>query len=163
MLTLNDLYEEAERFLWDKYGMTLLIDIDIEDDLEDIQGCYEFTASGPRRIVIADFVMDFAEDEVVYDILRHELIHYAMHRLRKQFADGQPEFEAELEKHGVGSTGTYRMGRYQLYECQGCHAKLPFHRQFEDHELKTVVTACCDAKFTNTGEQAVYNGKERLY
>lgn len=163
MLTLNDLYEEAERFLWDNYSMMLTIDIEIDDDLGDIQGCYEYTMKEPRRILIADFVMELAEDEIIYDILRHELIHYVMHRQGKQFADGDDDFETELVRHGIGRTGTYRMGRYHLYECHGCGNRIPFHRQFEEEELARVVTACCDAKFSATGEQAVYDGKERIY
>lgn len=163
MMTLEALYKEADRFLWDNYRMTLDVDIEIEPDMEDKQGAYEFTATAPCGIYIADFVMDFAENDVVFNVLHHELVHYALHQLGMPFADGDPFFEAELSRKGIASSGVTRVGRYHIYECTSCGEELPYYRKFTDMEHAMTVTVCCDAFAKDTGRQAVYNGKERVY
>ena len=162
MITLDDLYEEANRFLWDNYRMALVVPIEIEEDFVTEEGAYEFTATAPRRILIAEFVMTFADDEVIYDVLRHELVHYALHMRRKPFADGDPYFEAELKKHGIASTDSTMIGLYHIYECAACGDEIPHYTKVDVNRSK-LVTVCCESKFIDKKTQAVYTGKERIY
>lgn len=161
MVTLDDLYEEANRFLWENYNMALVVPIEIEEDFITEEGAYEFTINAPKRILIAEFVMIFAEDEVIYDVLRHELVHYALHLRGRNFADGHPEFEAELAKHGIASTESTMIGLYHLYECEKCGGEIPHYTKVSEGEK--LVTVCCEAKFIDKHTKAVYTGKERIY
>jgi SprT-like protein len=161
MVTLEDLYEEANRFLWDNYNMALVVPIEITDEFVTEEGAYEFTKTAPRRILIAEFVMIFADDDVVYDVLRHELVHYALHLRGRNFADGHPEFEEELSKHGIASTESTMIGVYHLYECAECGGEIPHYEKVSPKDK--FVTVCCEAKFVDKNTKAVYTGKERIY
>lgn len=161
MVTLEDLYEEANRFLWDNYGMVLTVPIEIDEDFVTEEGAYEFTYSEPRRILIGEFVLIFADDEVVYDVLRHELVHYALHQRREPFADGDPHFEGELVRLGVASTGSTMIGVYHLYECEKCGGEIPHYEKVTPEQK--FVTVCCEAKFVDKNTKAVYTGRERIY
>lgn len=163
MLTLFDLETEAFRFLQENYGMGLTIPIEIDESFSHEEGAYEFTKKEPRGIYLAGFLLEFGTDEVVYDVLRHELVHYALHRLNKPFEDGHPVFEAELKRLGIGSTQSSKVGRYHIYSCDKCGDEIPYYRKLKENEMEKAITACCDADFKFTGKQAVYNGRERLY
>lgn len=162
-LTVDDLYEEAERFLWDKFGLSLTIPIEIDEDMSLEGGAFEHTSRKACAIYIADFVMKIAEDEVIYDILRHELIHFALFTMRKPFNDGDPFFEETLAKHGVGSSGTDMIGVYHIYVCHGCGEEVPWHTKFAEGEMEEYLTTCCSDKFKDTNRKAVFTGKERYY
>lgn len=162
MITLEDLYDEANRFLWENYRMVLVVPIEIEDSFVVEEGAYEFTKKAPRRILIAEFVMMFADDDVIYDVLRHELVHYALHLRGKPFSDGDPYFEAELKRLGVATSGSTMIGIYHIYECKKCGGEIPHYAKV-DASSSRLVTHCCEAKFLDTNTKAVYTGKERIY
>ena len=162
MLTIEDLYAEADRFLWENYRDILVVPIEIEEDFIFEEGAFECTRKSPRRILIAEFVMIFADDDVVLDVLRHELVHYALHRRKEPFADGHPHFESELERHGIASSGSTMIGIYHLYECTACHKEIP-HYQKADVNNKKIVTHCCEAPFEDKKQVMVYSGNGRIY
>lgn len=163
MVTIRDLYEEAERFLNERYGINLMMPITVAELPDDIQGYYEHRGTKPSVIVIARDVMTFGSDEHVYDILRHELVHYAMHVLGRPNRDGDAEFEAELERQGVCHSFTSLLGRYHMYACSGCSAELPSRKRFSEEQLRVIVTACCEKPAIDLCQQNLYNGKERVY
>lgn len=163
MVTLDDLYEEAKRFLWNNFGLTLTVPIEIDEEMASEEGAYEHTEKEPYAILIADFVMKIADDDVIYDVLRHELVHYALHCLGKPFHDGHPFFEATLAHYGVKSSGSTMIGVYHLYECAKCGEEIPHYRKVTEEEEKTLATICCTAKFIDKKRKAVYTGRERIY
>lgn len=163
MVTIEDLYTEANRFLRDVYDLPLTIDIEIDAELDFAEGCYLHTMKEPMGILIAQFVMDIADDEIIYEVLRHELVHYALHVTGKPFADGCSYFEAELERLEIKSSGTVMVGRYHMYECATCGGDIPHFRKLTEKERMVAKTLCCEAEPLFKNEQAIYNGKERVY
>lgn len=165
MITLEALYEEANEFLWNNYKMTLDIPIEIES-LEEFplaEGWFEHTGEEACRIVITQTVQVFADDDVALDVLRHELIHYALFRLNRNFSDGEDDFEAELKRLNVSGSETTMIGIYFMYKCNECGGEIPHHEKLEDWQMVRLNTYCCDAQFTDMKRQAIYTGKERIY
>lgn len=162
MITENDLYEEANRFLEEHYDMLLTIPIKINKEFITEQGAFEHTKFGvPIAIHIAQFVLDFADDDVVYDVLHHELVHFVLFCKGEPFFDGHPVFETELNRLGVSSTKSGYLGRYHVYQCHGCSKDIVTPRYVTD--TTGLVSVCCDATFSHTGRQHIYTGKRRIY
>ncbi|MCA1800721.1 MAG: hypothetical protein LC650_05455 [Actinobacteria bacterium] len=165
MVTLDDLYEEANVFLWDNYRLALMIPIDVEgaEEYPEAEGWFEHTSKRAVRICITETAMDFGDEEVIYDILRHELVHYALFMRGKPFLDGCKTFESELIRLGIGSTGTTMLGRYHMYQCEKCGEDIPHYQKVSEVEQSKLRTMCCESTFRYKNEQAVYDGKRRIY
>ena len=48
----------------------------------------------------------FGDMDLIIDVLRHELVHYAMFTLGKQYYDGSDDFENELARLNISSSST---------------------------------------------------------
>lgn len=67
------------------------------------------------------FNMSMLDDthEYLYDTLKHELVHYALYILNKNYNDGSKDFEDTLKRLDIGSSGTTKNAilykEYQTY------------------------------------------------
>jgi SprT-like protein len=66
--------------------------------------------------------------EHVIDVLKHELVHYALFEQGKPFRDGQKYFEDTLKRLEINPTRTYHtLGKFHKYTCN-CDGKV-FYRK----------------------------------
>lgn len=161
-MNIEKLTQIAMAFLRGNYDLPLEIPIVINGRLRTAMGRYISTHKGnPESIEIATFLMKYGAPSVIIDTLYHECIHYALHVKGEPNDDGHPHFEAELRKHGVGSTKTNRVGVSVVYTCHECgkEADAWGKRLLRDYHGR--VTRCCRAKINIVGER-IYDGTEAL-
>lgn len=161
-MSIEELTQAATDFLRNNYDLPLEIPIVINGRLRTAMGRYMSSYKGnPTSIELAVFLMKYGAKSVIIDTLFHECIHYALHVKGEPNDDGHPHFEAELRKHGVGSTKTNRVGVSVVYICTDCgkEAESRGKRLLRDYHGR--VTRCCRAKINIVGER-IYNGTEAL-
>ena len=129
-----DLYEYANNFLQENYDLYLEIPILILNiNKYKVGSCGELNvgyviSNGkfvpyPRHITIywKTSVYDFESDLIhfsidnVLDVLKHELVHYAMLMLKLPWFDKDPSFEKELKRLGV-KTSKVKISKKKLKE-----------------------------------------------
>lgn len=102
----------ASNFLREHFNMELNIPIKIDGRLTRTGGSYHYKIGGKGILIkmserfIYGALMDETEGvDAILDILKHELVHYALHEQGKDFGDGEKEFEETLAKLNIGSSG----------------------------------------------------------
>ena len=158
-MTAEELTRHAEDFLVDNYGLTLDIPIVINNRLRSTLGSFVHSGNEPVCIEIGGQVIKYGADEAILDILRHELIHYALSTLGKPFDDGHPYFEAELRKHSVASTGTNLIGLYYAANCAACGEIVVSKYKSLLDKPDEYSSRCCNAEVLPVGIR-IYNGLE---
>lgn len=161
-MTIEELTEIAATFLRENYGMELGIPILRNNRLRVTMGRFLYTRKGGAECIeIAGFTFEYGAWETVVDTLYHECVHYALFERGEPHNDGQPRFEAELERLGVGATGTNRVGPYTIYKCEHCgiSGKARGRRLLTEYPFR--VTRCCRAEIIIVGER-IYNGTEAV-
>lgn len=119
-----ELVKISEDFL-KNYDMKLDIPIEFNTRIKKVLGRFMFKkVSGkyiPEKIQISvDFVMSHPKEHII-DVLKHELVHYALCAKGLPFSDGDNLFESELKKYGISSTHTYDyLGELHRYKCNNC-------------------------------------------
>lgn len=111
----QDMKEYAKIFLRQNFNMNLRIPIKIDGRLTRAGGSFHLYDNKNRResIIIkmseryiACAFLDRKDGvEAILDVLRHELVHYALFEQRKGYGDGDHEFENKLAELGIGSSG----------------------------------------------------------
>lgn len=127
-----ELVECANNFLKENYDMELTVPIKFNTRLKSVFGRYKYKKLiGEISPVVIEMSTNFlvhSPREQIIDVLKHELVHYALSVKGKPFADGHPVFENELKRLGVCSTHTYSyVGEVHKYECSNC--KTVFRRR----------------------------------
>jgi SprT-like protein len=161
-MNIEQLTQLATDFLRKNYDLSLEIPIKINGRLRISMGRYISTFDDkPNRIELAGFLLQYGANDVIIDTLYHECVHYALHVKDEPNADGNPHFESELRKYGVGSTKTNQVGLAVVYSCCECGKEEEAwgKRLLRDHHYR--VTRCCRAKINIVGER-IYNGTEAL-
>ena len=112
----KDLEAYANEFLEKNYNTSLTIPIKISGRLTSSGGYFhgriENGVRKPMDIQMSErFIASALHDgqeglEAILDTLKHELVHYVLFKLGKEFSDGDYEFESELEKLDIGTSGT---------------------------------------------------------
>lgn len=141
----------AQRFLKQYYGLSLTVPLKINGRLKRTFGRFIHDTQGrPCSIELSrTFVCEHPEHEVL-DVLRHELIHYALFTLGKPHTDSSPIFQAELRKHGVSKTRTYPYrGLGHRYRCTKCQRQIFRIRRIS--RLHRKVCATCRGKISYEG------------
>lgn len=100
----------AQNFLKENFNMSIEIPIVIDGRLTRTGGSYHHTIKKPIMIKVSERFMygallDNEGVEAILDVLKHELVHYALHMQGKDYNDGQKEFEETLAKLNIGSSG----------------------------------------------------------
>jgi SprT-like protein len=128
-LSMYQLKMYANKFLKDNYGMELIVPLELNGRLNTTCGRFISTRyrDGRREPKIVELNKTFAQNNeptVVLDVLRHELVHYALFMQGKPNSDGHPVFENELKRLGIVSQQTidrYKIAsKKQVYACSDC-------------------------------------------
>lgn len=155
--TLEELKQEAERFLREEYDIPLLFNIRISGRLKRSLGQFKYLLNDAEKhiakyghnhveIVIEKEGTVLAYKKDVFDTLRHELIHYALWRKGLPFDDKDATFINECNRLGVGLSGhIFSTHVVYAFSCTKCGAKL-----LEDK--KKYITHCNDYSFLPHGD-----------
>lgn len=154
----RQLEQIARNFLKKHYEMDLEIPVKRNNRLRTTLGRFVMSSDKkPLRIEISGNTLEYGTKEAIIGILKHECIHYALHRKGKASRDGHPYFESELQKHGAPSTNTWKIGKHYIYVCNCCGKE-------SESRLKQLMltpskyrTRCCNSKLAIVGER-IYDG-----
>lgn len=158
MFTENMLQQFAEQFLQKNYGITLTIPVKINNRLRTTLGRYVYSSTGtPIKIELAGSVITYGTKETIHNILKHECIHFAFHKLNKKMEDGDPCFEAELIKHNAPSTHSLKVGKFYIFQCEKCSKKSETNIKNVKKYPQKYRTTCCSARL-NIVKERIYRG-----
>lgn len=150
--TKKDLQEFAENFLSENYGLSLTHEIKINGRLTKTWGqvAYTHDYSNVVDISIAKRVIEYGNDLVVLDTVKHELIHYALWKLNKPFCDSDDYFQNELVKHGAtGENEINYIGKLFEHTCENVNCDKVFY--LNKNSVKSHICSC-DAELVVTSE-----------
>lgn len=112
----KELETYANKFLEKNYNTSLTVPIKISGRLTSTGGYFkgriEKGIRKPMEIQMSErFMAGALHDgqeglEAILDTLKHELVHYVLFKLGKEFRDGDSEFESELARLDIGTSGT---------------------------------------------------------
>lgn len=167
MFTTEQLTKYANKFLNDNYGLELEVPLKLNGRLSVTCGRFRYLhyQDGRKEAKMIELNKYFAENNepnLVLDVLRHELVHYALFMLNKPNKDGHPFFENELRKLGIISQNTIDNYNIQLkpvnvseYRCkeENCGRIYTTRRALrndgKNHRCK------CGGKLESLGKKAV--------
>ncbi len=122
-VTKSELLNYANNFLVKNYGMTLDVELIINGRLTKTYGRFKYERnrfSGEEKALSVELNKTFIihnSKEDVFNVLRHELIHYALFRLGKPNSDGDLYFENELKKHNTYSQMDVNVMEVKMKSC----------------------------------------------
>lgn len=117
---VSQMEKYSNSFLKENFNIELKIPIEIDGRLTKTGGSFHFkvnrkdkTYESVKIKVSERFVACALKDEsegvnAILDVLNHELVHYALCELKKDFNDGSTEFEETLARLHIGSSGATR-------------------------------------------------------
>jgi SprT-like protein len=123
-MNLTQLKRFANEFLQTNYNMSMNIPLEINGRYKTKLGCFYHKRSihQSTRIALSKSMYESGDTNKILDVLKHELIHYALYEKGLPYKDGQSYFENELKKHGISSTGTYgATGHRYVISCTKCN------------------------------------------
>lgn len=118
MYTVNQLEKYASKFLKDNYQLEMSIPLELNGRMKRTCGWFKSLRFKDGRTPIAlkielnKFFVENNEPVAVLDVLRHELVHYALFQQGKPNTDGHPVFEGELRRLGIVSQST--INKYEI-------------------------------------------------
>lgn len=112
----KELETYAHKFLEKNYNVSLTVPIKISGRLTSTGGYFKGRIEGvvrkPLEIHISErFIASALHDgqeglEAILDTLKHELVHYVLFKLDRDFRDGDHDFESELARLNIGTSGS---------------------------------------------------------
>lgn len=111
-MNINEMKKFSQTFLKTTYGIDMEIPLTINNRLKTTCGRFRYKinrrtgATSPLAVEMNGFFVKNNTKDVVVDVLKHELVHYALFTLGKPHSDGHPVFERELKRLGVVSQST---------------------------------------------------------
>lgn len=152
------LTDYAAAFLQENFQLPLTIPIQRNNRLRAAYGRFVYTNhKKPLRIEIAGLLFDYARENVLYSVLRHECIHYALFTLNKPYHDGNAYFEAVLQQYDAAATNTLKVGKYIVYTCQSCQKQYETRVKQVAKTPEKYRTTCCRSLIMTRGER-IYHG-----
>lgn len=174
MLTQYQLEKYAEKFLKDNYNMKLLVPLKINGRLRTACGRFVYTQfksgkpSVPKVVELNRYFLENNEPAVVLDVLRHELVHYALFMQGKPHRDGHPVFENELKRLGIVSQSTIdkyniksKPVNIRVYECEDCGYKYRRKRALA-HGGKYHRCGGCNGRLIDKGKVVVASWRREI-
>lgn len=154
--SIEYLTEYADNFLYNNYGIHLEIPLRWNGRLKRSLGYFKSDKrSGAIEICLSEELLRYYDKDTTVDVLKHELIHYALYTLGKPHKDGHQVFENELRKHRVSSTGTIQpKGLFHQYICSKCGKQVGL-RTRKIRDIENYYSRCCKAKLTYKGQVEV--------
>lgn len=133
---IYQLRQYAKKWLMDNYNLELVVPLQLNSRMQRTCGWFKHNRKwdSPICIELNKFFVENNEPSTVLDVLRHELVHYALYMQKKEYRDGQMGFERELKRLGVVSQST--INKYEIhskprsiriYQCENCGHE--YHRQ----------------------------------
>jgi SprT-like protein len=121
MLRGRDLYSIARDFLEKEFEMELEIPIFINPRLKKVLGYFQYRKGEALKIEMSQEFMGYADDEEVIDVLKHELVHYALFEKGLPHGDSDKEFKDTVDRLGIGRSNTIKLrGKFHKYICDCC-------------------------------------------
>jgi len=125
--------------------------------LRSTYGRFILKNNEPNCIELAGVLLDYGVEEVIFNILKHECIHYALFEKQQPYRDGHPVFEAELKRHGVLGTGKVLIGKFHVLKCKNCGKTSLTSKKRTIAHPEDYRTVCCQSTFDIVDEQ-IYDG-----
>lgn len=168
----QELEAYAKQFLKNEYGLELSIPIKISGRLTSTDGYFQgrITPKGDRisgninlsERFMASALNDGAEGlEAVLDTLRHELVHYALFKLGKNYSDGDEDFENELARLGIGTSGATRKDLVKSTKKNIWYSVLDIY-EYEVYDITKRAIVKREA-YKNHAQKQVVGGKRIAY
>lgn len=103
ILSMYQLKQYANKFLKENYNLTLSIPLELNGRMTKTYGWFKHKRGRkePVCVQLNKYFVENNEPVVVLDVLRHELVHYALYMLDRPYRDGDAVFEGELKRLGV--------------------------------------------------------------
>jgi SprT-like protein len=131
MVTYNiyQLRQYAKKWLMDNYSMELIVPLQLNGRMQRTCGWFKHKRAWnmPTCIELNKFFVENNDPTLVLDVLRHELVHYALYMQKRPYRDGQATFENELKRLGVVSQSTINKYTIEskpqtkhIYQCANC-------------------------------------------
>lgn len=152
-LTEDELKKIAIDFLRKEFNMELYAPIVISSTLKSTFGIFRYNSlkKMPEEIKLSKCMIDYQPREVTIDVLKHELVHYALYERCEPFQDGTDNFENTLKRLGIKSSGYYTYkGKVHVYHCTNCENKISSRRKFN---VDKYVCKHCDYPFKYRGSE----------
>ncbi|MGG1571628.1 SprT-like domain-containing protein [Fictibacillus sp. NRS-1165] len=154
-VSMVELYQEAENFLNEHFGLSLEVPIRVAARMTRTMGCFKHYRSWnrPIEIKLSEKMLTHHDPEVSIDVLRHELIHYALYMLQQPYKDKDENFKSTCRRLGVALTRTYQFkGEIYTYGCaSGCSEwKFKTRRNFDRHHCRK-----CKKHIVYKGEKVI--------
>lgn len=132
-----ELVDLANEFL-ENYDMKLEIPIQFNSRLSRSLARYVYREANrkevPVKIEVSVNLMKKYSKEVIFDVLKHELVHYALSAKGLPSKDGHPYFENELKKYGISPTNTISyIGKLYVYACKNCKMEIKRRRKLTEY------------------------------
>lgn len=136
------LNNEAKYFLKKNFDMDLKVPVKLNNRLSSTLGRFRYYHNGlpidiniQTKFAVSCIIID--KIDVLLDVLRHELVHYALFAKGIPNSDGGFEFESKLKELGVGSSNATPSSKVQsffttevhvdnIYSCSKCGLKDSF-------------------------------------
>ena len=141
-------YEYSRSFLKDNFGIDLTVPIEINGRLSSTLGRFISYRGQPRKIELSKDLLDNYDDKTILDVLKHELIHYALCTLKKPHNDNDTYFINTCKKLNVSLTGKIEAKSVYQYRCN-CR----IHESTRRRHLKNYHCADCKGDFTYIGKR----------
>lgn len=108
MYNIYQLQDFARKFLKDTYNLELVVPLKLNGRMKTTCGWFRYKKRSRVPVVVElnKFFVENNESDLVIDVLKHELIHYALFMKGIPCRDGDYEFEKELKRLGVVSQST---------------------------------------------------------
>ncbi|MDF2875273.1 MAG: hypothetical protein K0R22_1956 [Sporomusa sp.] len=102
-MILDEIREKACQYAHEYWGMDFDAVIVINPEFSRILGQVSLSEHGYRIEFCPGFISGTYSDMAIEKIVKHEVCHWALMKQGLPYYDGNPVFEAELERIGAGS------------------------------------------------------------
>jgi SprT-like protein len=158
MITHKTIIKEANNFLQKNFNTTLDIPIEYNGRISKSLGRFIFQSTYRERkalrIELAKKLIEYYDDDTIIDVLRHELVHYALFKAGLPHNDGHPVFERKLRELGVNPTNIIKPQQpLHTVICEGC-GKIVYsgtRNTYKNKNLSRYKSVCCRASIKYIG------------
>lgn len=150
----------SNMFLSKFYQMELTIPVVVNGRLTRTMGRFKYRVRNsdgyktPISIELSKYFVKNNDSTTIFQVLKHELVHYALFMKDEPNSDGHPHFENELKRLGVVSQDTIhhlnikvKPANQVVYQCLDCKSKFKRRRRLS-HDGK-YHRCSCDGKLKN--------------
>ena len=153
----NELTAYAKKWVKEEFGIEFTLPVKSNGRMKSMLGVYTHKGKTPVRVNIARGLIESGRVDDVYDVLRHELIHYSLHQLGYPHRDEDSKFIETCNRLGVGLTRTLKgFNDKHVYTCKcGLHkVKYTRHNKINPKKLPDYVFPECKHKLIYVGRES---------